>query len=116
MFTQYRTFFFMFGILIFFLMLFVQSYNEGFKGKYFTTNNTYEKGESVNINGEFNNYTEKYKRYNNFGPFAKNITADTCQFRCNRQDECNALHGNKCESSFDPNSKLCFCSFSKKTI
>jgi hypothetical protein len=115
MFTRYRTFFIMFGILVFFLMIFAHGYKkEGFADYYLTNENKYEKGGSVNINGEFNQNTEVYKRYNTFGPFSTKLSSTaTCDTECNRQDECNAIRGNKCTSSFDPNSKTCFCSFSK---
>ena len=113
MFTRYRTFFIMFGVLVFFVMIMIESYTkEGFAVNYVTKDNIYEKGGDVNINGA---YPDGYERYNTFGPFSTTFTSNSkCQVECTRQDECNKIRGNKCESAFDEKTKTCFCSFRKK--
>jgi hypothetical protein len=104
----------MFGILVFFVMIIIESYTkEGFAVNYVTQDNKYEKGGDVNINGKYSN---GYERYNTFGPFSTTITSSAkCKADCIRQDECNKIRGNKCESTFDEKTKTCFCSFRKRT-
>jgi hypothetical protein len=95
-------------------MIMMESYTkEGFGVSYVTKDNKYEKGGDVNINGK---YPTGYERYNIFGPFSTTFTSSAkCSAECIRQDECNKLRGNKCQSVFDEKTKNCFCSFRKKT-
>ena len=117
LFTKYRTFFIMFGVLVFFLMIFAHAYEtEGFSD-YSTKDNIYEKGGSVYINGEFNNTTDIYGRYNTRGPLSKTTTSSaSCELACDRQDECNPINKNVCSSSYNAYSKTCSCSFSRNKL
>jgi len=119
MFTKYKTFFIVFGVLVFFLMLFAHACRvEGFSDQtYVTKDQIYEKDSDVNINGLFNNTTEKYKRYNTAGPFSSELlSSSSCKQECYRQDECNPIHQNVCKSSYNETSKKCSCSFRKKVV
>jgi hypothetical protein len=95
-------------------MMFVQSWTKEEFALY--PENTYEKGGSVNINGKYRKSAEADKRYNEYGPLKKSGSSSWCDGSCKRQDECNPIRGNICDSTFDANSKTCFCSFRKKSV
>ena len=115
-FTKYRTFFIVFGILVFFIIMFVQYWTKEEFSLY--PENIYEQGGSVNINGKYMKENESYKRYNAYGPLAKLFGSSfkTCDAKCKSQDECNPIRGNKCESSFNRRLKTCYCSFRKNEV
>lgn len=114
MFPIYRKFFVLFGVLILFVMFFV-NYWRKYAIETFTASSekyprdTYDSGQQVNIDGKYDigDPVNRYKA--NGGPLQTNGSID-CDTKCQQQEECNRRNGNTCTTRSTPDRK-CYCTF-----
>ena len=113
MFPIYRKFFVLFGVLILFIMFFV-NYWRKYAIETFTASSEkypswHKSGQQVNIDGKYDigDPANRYKA--NGGPLQTNGSID-CDTKCQQQEECNRRNGNTCTTRSTPDRK-CYCTF-----
>lgn len=115
MFPTYRKFFVLFGVLILFVMFFVDYWKmhaiETFASQTENYPAWYHSGQPVNIDGKFvtGDPNNRYKM--DGGPLEATGSTD-CDTKCKQQEECNRRNGNTCTS--ENKDRKCYCRFSQK--
>ena len=118
MFPTYRKFFVLFGVLILFVMFFVNYWKlhaiETFKTTCYP--DSYSYGKSINLDGRYSpcdpkRYQIKTPGIKTHRKWLDQSTQNYCDSSCQRQDECVQRNGNKCISKFRKGK--CYCKFSK---
>jgi hypothetical protein len=115
MFPTYRKFFVLLGVLILFVMFFVNYWKmhaiETFAAQTENYPAWYHSGQPVNIDGKFVT-GDPNNRYKMDGGPLETIRSTDCNTKCNQQEECNRRNGNTCVS--ENKDRKCYCRFSQK--
>ena len=117
MFPIYRKFFVLFGVLILFIMFFVNYWKmhaiETFTASSMNYPDLYFSGQQVNIDGKYG-IGDPINRYKQDGGPLQTGGSNECDTKCQQQDECNRRNGNTCTTRSTPDKK-CYCTFRQTT-